>query len=115
MANHNYQCSHRHCRKRYAFPKPIERYVRTPKGLTADLKCGACGKGNLRPTRRLLVRQRKRDTGVCRCSLVPVPHRVGRGDLTFKHHPGIYFCESYVAPEPETRQHTGEPGDDVPF
>jgi len=113
VANSNYQCGTNGCRKRYSFPKPIESYKRTPRGLTEDLKCGACKRGTLHPTRKHLVRQRQADRGICRCSRVPAPHRIGASSIMLRHHPGIYSCESAPAPAPV--EYTGEPGDDVPF
>lgn len=114
MANANYRCRRKACRKRYSFPKPIERYTRTPPGLNEDLTCGLCG-AELAPTRKHLVRQRQRDKGVCRCSLVPVPHRRGGRDVAFKNHPGTYTCESAPVDPFDLGGVTLPQTDDVPF
>ena len=114
MARVNYRCRRKACRKRYTFHKPIESYVRTPSGLNEDLTCGLCGAG-LALTRKHLVRQRKRDTGICRCSLVPVPHRRGCVGVTLNKHAGVYSCEAAPVDPFDLGGVTLPPSKDCPF
>lgn len=95
----SYRCGHRHCRKRHTFSKPLENYVRRPKGITKDGLCGKCGKGVLRETKAYL--RKKTIQEMCLCCGVPFPHRKGTSLEPTK---GIYkgsrfLCSYYQEPK----------------